>query len=227
MDTPNLQAASKSETALRAALQLPLEDWGRVQDALSPFNLVTGTRRPRVPPAGVRSRAAAVLVPVLLAPDGPQLLYTARSSSLRHHPGQISFPGGSRDPEDESLLETALREAREEINLERQAVDVVTTLEDVYIPPSNFTVTPYVGLIRGSVELQLDPREVTTILIVSLRELMSPSALRAAVQERPGLRMEAPMFLVQGHEIWGATAIITGLLLARLGWAEWQRLESA
>lgn len=225
MDSPISHSSTKTANAVRTAVQQPLPDWERVQDALSPVNLLTGARRPRVPPSDARPRAAAVLVPVLLSPDGPQLLYTARNRSLRHHPGQISFPGGSRDPEDESLLATALREAQEEIRLEPGAVDVAGALEEVYIPPSNFTVTPYVGLIEGSVELQLDPREVVTILLVGLRELMSPSALRAAVQERPGLHMEAPVFLVQGHEVWGATAIITGLLLARMGWTEWQRLE--
>ncbi|QIN82734.1 NUDIX domain-containing protein [Rubrobacter tropicus] len=119
---------------LRSALATPLEGWREVYESFSPVNLETGERLGRVPPPNGETRRAAVLVPVLLEPDGLHLVYTVRKSHLQDHAGQISFPGGSMDPADTSLMETALREAEEEIDLSRELVEIVGELEEMYIP---------------------------------------------------------------------------------------------
>src|SRR3712207_8776137 len=98
---------------LRQVLAEPLPHWQQVYESFSPVGLETGERRGRVPPPGVDSRRAAVLVPVLAEPDGLHVVYTVRKADRQDHAGQISFPGGSRDGADDCLLETALREAEE------------------------------------------------------------------------------------------------------------------
>jgi 8-oxo-dGTP pyrophosphatase MutT (NUDIX family) len=206
---------------LREAVARPLGAWREVYESFSPVDIETGERRPRIPPPGADSRRAAVLVPVLLEPDGARLVYTVRRDNLQDHAGQISFPGGSMDQGDGSLLETALREAEEEIDLRRDLVDVVGELEEMYIPPSGFRVSPFVGLLPPEAEMVLDPDEVEAIFTVSLEELMSPETFRRVPWTRDGRDYMVPVFAVEGpppRNIWGATAAMTAALLARLGW---------
>ena len=205
---------------LRNVLAEPLRDWREVYESFSPVDLETGERRGRVPPPGANSRRAAVLVPVLEEPDGLHLVYTVRKGDLQDHAGQISFPGGSMDPSDGSLLETALREAEEEIDLSRDLVEVLGELEEMYIPPSNFRVSPFVGLLPPGAEMVIAPDEVEEIFTVSFEELLAPDTFRRVLWRRDGRDYEVPVFSVRAHkrEIWGATAAMTAALLARLGW---------
>ena len=203
---------------LREAVAKPLDGWREVYESFSPLDLETGERRPRVPEPGEDCRRAAVLVPVVLEPEGAHVVYTLRTGYLEDHAGQVSFPGGSTEPRDGSLLATALREAEEEIDLCPDAVEIVGELEEMYIPPSRFLVRPFVGLLSEEAELALAPEEVEAIFSVSLEELMSPGSLEKVVWEREGRPHEVPLFAVGGHEIWGATAAMTAGLLARLGW---------
>ncbi len=197
---------------------MPLDSWREVYENFSPVDLQTGERRPRVPESGTDCRRAAVLVPIMLASEGARLIYTLRTGELRDHAGQVSFPGGSPEPQDRSLLATALREAEEEVDLEPDLVEIIGELEEMYIPPSNFLVRPFVGLLREEAELVLAPEEVEAIFTVSLKELMSPEAFKKVVWKREGRPHEVPIFAVGEHEIWGATAAMTAGLLARLGW---------
>ena len=124
------------------------------------------------------------------------------------------------DPSDGSLLETALREAEEEIDLSRDLVEVVGELEEMYIPPSNFRVSPFVGLLPPGAEMVIAPDEVEEIFTVPLEELLTPETFRRVLWRRDGRNYEVPVFAVeaQRREIWGATAAMTAALLARLGW---------
>lgn len=203
---------------MREAVAKPLDGWREVYEGFSPVDLKTGERHSRVPEPGEDYRRAAVLMPVLLETEKARLVYTVRRDHLHDHAGQISFPGGNPEPKDESLLATALREAEEEINLRPDLVEVIGELEEMYIPPSRFLVRPFVGLLPQEAELSLDPEEVEATFSVSLDELMSPEAFKKVIRERDGRPYEVPVFSVAGHEIWGATAAMTGGLLARLGW---------
>ena len=208
-------------TRLREAVARPLDKWREVYESFSPVDVETGERRPRMPPPGADSRRAAVLVPVLLEPEGARLVYTVRRDHLQDHAGQISFPGGSMDPGDGSLLETALREAEEEIDLSPDLVEVIGELEEMYIPPSGFRVSPFVGLLPPGAELVLHPDEVEAIFTVSLEELVSPKTFQKVLRSYEGREYEVPVFAVEGpprRNIWGATAAMTAALLARLGW---------
>ena len=207
---------------LREVVARPLDAWREVYESFSPVDVKTGERRPRVPPPGANSRRAAVLVPVLLEPEGARLVYTVRRDHLPDHAGQISFPGGSMEPGDDSLLETALRESEEEIDLSPDLVEVIGELEEMYIPPSNFRVSPFVGLLPPEAELVMAPDEVEAIFTVSLDELMSPETFRRVPWARDGRDYMVPVFAVEDsntrRNIWGATAAITASLLVRLGW---------
>jgi 8-oxo-dGTP pyrophosphatase MutT (NUDIX family) len=196
----------------------PLDGWREVYESFSPLNLETGERRPRAREPGEDWRRAAVLVPIVLEPKGARVVYTLRTGDLEDHAGQVSFPGGSPEPRDGSLLATALREAEEEIDLRPDTVEILGELEEMYVPPSRFLVRPFVGLLSEQAELVLAPEEVEAIFSVSLEELMSPEAFEKVVWEREGWPHEVPIFAVGGHEIWGATAAMTAGLLARLGW---------
>src|ERR687885_661058 len=214
--TPKGDLASRLRTVVRE----PLQNWREVYESFSPVDLETGERRPRIPEPDEDWRRAAVLVPILLTPEGARIVYTLRKGDLPDHAGQISFPGGVPEPQDKSLLETALREAEEEIDLRRDIVEVIGELEELYIPPSKFLVKPFVGFLPCEAEMVLAPEEVEEIFSVSLEELMSPESFKKMVWKRDGRRCQVPVFAVAGYEIWGATAAMTAGLLARLGWRE-------
>lgn len=158
---------------------------------------------------------AAVLVPLFGWPDDPGLIFTERRADLRRHAGEISFPGGRRD-EGESYVETSLREAAEEIGLERAAVEVVGALPPIGTFVTNYKVHPIVGLVGHPRELGLDPNpsEVETVLAFELDRLRDGFAMRRLV--RRGVPIRTPTYVVDEHLIWGATARILGELLDRL-----------
>jgi len=161
---------------------------------------------------------AAVLVPLYGWPDDdPGLVFTERRSDLRRHAGEISFPGGRRDPGDADLSATALREANEEIGLDPAKVELGDEL-----PPTNTFVTsyrihPFVGCIPHprDLNLQPNPAEVETVLTFSLEVLRESYEMRRLV--RRGVPIHTPTYEVEGQLIWGATARILGDLLERLG----------
>jgi 8-oxo-dGTP pyrophosphatase MutT (NUDIX family) len=207
------------EECLREALSRPLPNWRAVYEQFSPLDLKTGKRRPRVPPEGAPSREAAVLIPIVTGGGDARVVYTLRKEGLRNHAGQISFPGGGSDPADASLLETALREAYEEVSLDPDLVEVVGRLEKMYIPASGFLVSPYVGLLPPRAELILSsPNEVEAVFTASLEALMAPETFQVALWKHEGRDYEVPVFAVGEHKIWGATAAMTAGLLVRLGW---------
>jgi 8-oxo-dGTP pyrophosphatase MutT (NUDIX family) len=211
---------------LRQALDRPFDAGREVYESFSPVDVETGETRPRVAPPGANSRRAAVLVPILLDDGEARVVYTVRRGDLADHAGQISFPGGSAEPSDASLLETALREAEEEIDLSRGLVEVIGELEEMYIPPSNFRVSPFVGLLPARAELVLAPDEVEEIFTVSLDTLTAPETLRTVPWVYEDRQYEVPVFATDGpspRNIWGATAAITAVLLARLGWQHYRR----
>jgi 8-oxo-dGTP pyrophosphatase MutT (NUDIX family) len=208
---------------LREAVSRPLEDWREVYEGFSPVDLETGQRRPRMPPPGSDTRRAAVLVPIIVEGDDARVVYTVRKDHLADHAGQISFPGGSKEARDSSLLETALREAEEEIDLSPELVEVVGELEEMYIPPSNFRVSPFVGLLTPGAEMVLAPDEVEEIFTVPLATLTANETFRKMLWRREDRDYEVPVFAIEGRNIWGATAAMTAALLARLGWREYRR----
>jgi 8-oxo-dGTP pyrophosphatase MutT (NUDIX family) len=156
---------------------------------------------------------AAVLLPLFGWPERPALVFTERRADLRSHAGEISFPGGRRDP-GETYLEAALREAHEEIALEPAGVEIVGALPPISTFVTSYKVHPFVGLIDAASSLRANPTEVEAVLRLELSELRKGYAMRRLV--RRGVPIRTPTYVVGEHLIWGATARILGELLARL-----------
>jgi 8-oxo-dGTP pyrophosphatase MutT (NUDIX family) len=157
---------------------------------------------------------AAVLVPMHGWPDNPGLVFTERRSDLSRHAGEISFPGGRRD-KDEELLQTALREAEEEIGLSPDDVEVAGALPPIGTFVTNYKVHPFVGLIEAGLPFEPNPSEVESVLIASLDDLVAGYDRRRLV--RRGVPIKTDTYLVSNKLIWGATARILGDLLQHLG----------
>jgi 8-oxo-dGTP pyrophosphatase MutT (NUDIX family) len=167
-----------------------------------------------VPAAG--EIPAAVLVPLFLAgpEEQPHVVLTRRRADLKRHAGEISFPGGRRDPEDSDLSETALREAEEEIGLPRDEVRLLGELPPTSTFATNYVIHPFVGLVPEGLAWRLSPREVDAVLELGLRELREGRTRTR--MERRGISFETDAFLLDDHVIWGATARILEDLLERL-----------
>jgi len=157
---------------------------------------------------------AAVLVPLFDPAGRPGLVFTERRADLRRHAGEISFPGGRPDHENEPLLDTALREASEEIGLEPARVEVLGALPPVSTVVTGYMVHPFVGLIPDREEFRPNPSEVAAILMLRLDELRAGFGMRRLI--RRGIPIRTPTYEVGEHLVWGATARILRSLLDRV-----------
>lgn len=175
---------------------------GRGGGASSDFDLNPGT----VLPEGRKLRPAGVLVPVLC--EGPaRLILTMRSSALKHHPGQIAFPGGKQDEGDADVVAAALREAHEEIGLDPANVEVLGTL-----PPhetvTGFLMTPVLGRVRAGFTPRPEAGEVAEVFDVPLAHVLCRSAYRIEGRRWRGTRRLYYTVPWGPYYIWGATARI-------------------
>ena len=171
--------------------------WGRSDFDLNP-ELITDLAN--MPPP----RQAAVLVPVVRR-DVLTVLFTKRSSALRRHAGQISFPGGRSDDDDASPLATALREANEEIGLDAGLVEPLGYL-DGYRTVTGYNIVPVVALVDGAIEPRPDPSEVAEVFEVPLSFLMEPANHQRHARDWDGRARYYYAMPYREHYIWGATA---------------------
>jgi 8-oxo-dGTP pyrophosphatase MutT (NUDIX family) len=159
---------------------------------------------------------AAVLVPLYFdAADELHAVFTKRRHDLRRHPGEISFPGGRRDPGDTDLTATALREAHEEIGLPAAAVELVGALPPTATFVTNYAVYPFVGIIDPGFEWLIADAEVAEVLELPLGAVRAGYGKRRLV--RRGVPFRTDSYQVGDHLIWGATARMVTDLLDRLG----------
>lgn len=146
-----------------------------------------------------------MLIPVIAHPAELTVLFTQRTTSLRSHAGQVSFPGGRAEPEDPSVEFTALREAGEEIGLAPERVEVLGRLAD-YHTRTGYRVAPVIGLVAPPLELAPDPREVDQVFEVPLAFLLDPRNRQRRTREFQGRTVGFYVFEYQERTIWGATA---------------------
>lgn len=148
---------------------------------------------------------ASVLVPIVAHPQGLTVLFTQRTTHLKAHSGQVSFPGGRAEPGDASPEFTALRESEEEIGLRPGRVEILARLPD-YHTRTGYRVTPIVGLLTPPLELVADPREVAEVFEVPLRFLLDPRNHRRQSREFKGRTVGFYEMKFEERTIWGATA---------------------
>lgn len=168
------------------------------------------------PPEDGSGRASAVLVLLAETDDGPAVVLLERAATMRRHAGQVAFPGGAVDPGDADLAATALREAEEEVGLDPASVDVLTTLPALYLPPSDFVVTPVLAYWRAPHSLKpMQLVEVSAVAVVMVAELVDP-ANRFTVRHPIGY--VGPGFEAGGLFVWGFTAGVLDAVLRMGGW---------
>lgn len=158
---------------------------------------------------------AAVLVPLYVAGDALHAVFTKRREDLRRHPGEVSFPGGRREDEEPELIDTALREAEEEIGLPRDAVQIVGALRPTPTIATGYAIYPFVGVIEPGMEWTLSPREVAEVLELSLSQVRAGYKRQRLI--RRGIPILTDTYVVGDHLIWGATARILSDLFDRIG----------
>jgi 8-oxo-dGTP pyrophosphatase MutT (NUDIX family) len=167
------------------------------------------------PARDAMTRAAAVLVPIVQREDDLYLVFIRRSDSVESHRGQVAFPGGRVDPTDTTLLDTALREAHEEVGIEPGVVDVLGGFPTMSTVSSGMLVAPFVGLLRRPVEYRIQEVEVAQVFEVSLGALADPRYRGVYEWRRDKDRPSSnfPAIFHSGQTIWGLTLRITENLL--------------
>jgi len=165
--------------------------------------------------SGARESSAGAL------PDDADLLVTVRASTLRDHAGQAAFPGGATDPDDHGPVSTALREATEETGIDTGRVHPLTTLEQMFIPPSGFHVVPVLAYSPdpGPVGV-VDESETAVVARVPVRAFVNPQNRLMVYREANRRRFAGPAFLLNEMLVWGFTGQVISAMLDVAGWAK-------
>lgn len=176
--------------------------------------------RQRYVDAPNEARQAAVLLALFPKNDEWHIVLIERNANDRdQHGGQLSFPGGKVEPTDGTLLNTALREAEEEVGIAREQVKILGGLTELYIPVSNFQVHPFLGYLEAAPSYQVQEAEVSQVLEIPLSHFYRPEIrLTTDIRVNQYITLKnVPYFQLQKHVLWGATAMILNELLEMVG----------
>lgn len=161
--------------------------------------------------------ASAVLVPIYENQGQYHIVFIRRTETVKTHKGQISFPGGTREINDVTLLDTAIRESCEEIGLLREDIEVLGEFDDEVTTTSNYTVTPFIAMIPWPYSFVINRGEVDEIIKVPVTALQDRSCLKPDTEFLDGKEFESYAYHYKGNIIWGATARILNKLLGIIG----------
>jgi len=167
----------------------------------------------RIPPGYMpdmsQARVGGVLIALYPLNGNVHTVLMKRPDYIGAHSGQVSFPGGKKEPNDPDIITTALREAQEEVAISPQDVQVLGQLTELYIPASNFLVHPVIGLLDHVPDLVPDAHEVERILLPDLAHFLRSDIVgEKVIPIRENLTVKAPFYDVEGETVWGATAMI-------------------
>lgn len=155
-----------------------------------------------------KAKKAAVLLLLFQQNNEAYTVFIKRATYKGVHSAQVSFPGGKREEGDRNFTQTALRETEEEIGINRNDIEVIGQLSQVYIPPSNFLVEPFVGILNAPPIFTPDPYEVESILPISIAHIVNPQNHIITNINVRGATLKVPAIQIKNDVIWGATAII-------------------
>lgn len=161
-------------------------------------------------------RAAAVLVPFYCKNGEDTLLFTRRTEHLPDHGGEISFPGGCREPGDPNLEYTALRENEEEMGIPPSAVRILGRLDD-FVSVHGYHVVPFVGYLSWPIIFTVNEREIAEVIEVPMERLCDPAVYHTETWEHRGRLHPVGFFTIDNYQIWGLTAAILRQFLQRIG----------
>jgi 8-oxo-dGTP pyrophosphatase MutT (NUDIX family) len=150
---------------------------------------------------------AGVLILLYPRHNRLSMVLTRRTPEVAHHQAQISFPGGQQN-QGESVVDAALREAREELGIAAESVEIIGQLTPLYVPPSNFCIYPVLASAARRPDFRPAPREVAEVIEVPVDHLLNPKNIRREIWEIQGAAVTVPYFLFRRHKIWGATAMV-------------------
>jgi 8-oxo-dGTP pyrophosphatase MutT (NUDIX family) len=203
--------------SLKERLTDPAIDGLWMRDRLMLRFVDGGDARPVAPPPGAPTPLQGAVL-VLLYPHNGEICLplTVRTAALRKHSGEVSLPGGRFDDDDRELSRTALREAWEELAIAPAAVTLWTQLTTVWIPVSNFQITPFVGWSEVRPDFTPSTGEVAELIEVPLRTLLQPEIIHEEQWERSGVHMHVPFFAIGEYKVWGATGLVLAELLGKL-----------
>ena len=155
-------------------------------------------------------RLSAVMLLLFEEADQLNILLIKRSENGGVHSGQIAFPGGKMEPQDQTLMETAIRETFEEVGIPPEKIELVGELSEVYIPPSNFLAKPFVGLLSAPPDILIQQTEVQHIVYFPLKNLLNETFRKRKPIFLPKFEVtiDSPYFEVDEHTVWGATALM-------------------
>jgi len=191
---------------LKRELALPLPGMN-VQLRMTSNRRVREMMEFRKPGQAIKSSVLVLLFPGKENAQ-PTFVVTLRPTYEGIHSGQISLPGGRFELTDENLIQTALRETDEEIGVDPAEVTIIGQLTELYIPPSNYLVQPYVGFTSGSPVFHPQPKEVEQIIEIPVRQLLDEQNVVEKEISVAGIQFSTPSFVIDGTTIWGATAMI-------------------
>lgn len=155
------------------------------------------------------AKKSAVLLLFYPEENGLHFPLIERTAYPGVHSKQIGLPGGAWEQSDPDYIATALRETEEEIGVSRQNIEVLGLLSSLYIPPSNFWVQPVVGFIQARPAFVPDPNEVEQVITAALSPLLGENAaVESKVQHSSGMHLTVPSYIIGGHVVWGATAMM-------------------
>ena len=189
---------------------------------LAEFDAAAARQRMAPVPRGWQKRnsppkRAAVMILLFRHHDNRlHVVLTLRNVGLRGHSGQVSFPGGQQDQNDASLTATALRETREEIGVGAEGLEILGSLPRFYIPASHYEVYPSIARFDGAPAFRPNPAEVQEIFSFALEDLLRPRFKCAERRCYRGHDVHVPFYNVEGHKVWGATAMLLSELEGRL-----------